>query len=130
MDDDLAGERKLLGTGLPERRHETVDDPVREQPAYHPSLTEHRGPVALAIPAADREAGDQVVQDEVVENDEARLPPESVNDPPVGAGVVSDVVDADVDPPRPRPPPLRDANVKSAVERRQQERAVISDPRP
>ena len=50
----------------------------------------------MPVVAADGEAGDEMVEDEVVQHDDAGLPPQRVDDPAVRLGVVADVVQRDV----------------------------------
>ena len=91
----------------------------------------HRVQVAIGVAAAERHSGDEVMQDEVVEDDDAWPPPQRVDDPAVRVGVVSDVVERDVRPAR-RPPRSTsdDDDLQPLLERRQQQRAVVGDPRP
>ena len=59
-------------------------------------LALHRVEVAVAVAAADRHPGDEVVDDEVVQDDDARPPAQRVDDPGVSVGVVADVVERGV----------------------------------
>ena len=56
-------------------------------------LALHRVEVAVAVSPADGHPRDEVVDDEVVQDDDARLPAERVDDPRVGVRVVPDVVE-------------------------------------
>ena len=94
--EDDAGEREVLRALLPDRREESVDDAVREQPADDPGVLLHRVQVALRIPAPERHPRDEVVEDEIVQDDHPGSLPERVHDPGVRLGVVADVVEADV----------------------------------
>ena len=126
----LAREREVLRTVLPQRRDPLVEDAVREQPAHDAMLPLHRVEVAVAVATADRHPGDEVVEDEVVQDDEARRTSERVDDPPVCVRVVADVVDAEVDAARrPPAPSLHDDDVAALAERREQQRRVVGDPR-
>ena len=58
----------------------------------------------MPVLAADRDPGDEVVDDEVVQDDDAGPPPQRVDDPAVRVRVVADVVERDVRGDRPRPP--------------------------
>ena len=49
-----------------------VEHAVREQAAGEAGVALHRVEVAVAVAAAERDAGDEVVEDEVVEDDDAR----------------------------------------------------------
>ena len=46
------------------------------------------------VAAPDRDSGDEMMQDVVVENDDAWPPPQCVDDPPVRVDEVADVVEA------------------------------------
>ncbi len=66
----LARERKLVGIRLPWRRHAAVEHAVREQAAWNPSVPLHRGEIARPVLAADCQPGDEMVEDEVVQDDD------------------------------------------------------------
>jgi hypothetical protein len=128
--EDLARERELLRPCFPERRQSLVEHAMGEQPADHAVLTLHRVEVAVAVAAADRHAGDEMVEDEVVEHDEAGRPPEGVEDPAMGIRVVADMVNGEVDTAwRPLRPALDDRDIDMPSKRRQQQRGVVRDPR-
>ena len=76
-----AGEREVLGPRLPERRDPLVEDAVREQAADDTVLELHRVEVAVAVAPADGHPGDEVVDDEVVQDDDARPAAQRVDDP-------------------------------------------------
>ena len=92
----LAREVEVLGPVLPERRDALVEHGVAEQAADDAALALHRVEVAVAVAAADREPGDEVVEDEVVEDDDAGRAAQRLDDPAVRVRVVADVVDAEV----------------------------------
>ena len=81
---------------LPQRRNALVEHGVAEQPPDDAAFPLHRVEVAVPVAAADREAGDEVVEDEVVQHDDAGRAPQRLDDPAVGVRVVADVVDAEV----------------------------------
>ena len=68
-----------------------------EEPADDPVLPLHRVEVAVAVAPPDRDARDEMVEHEVVEDDEPRRPAKSVEDPAVRVGVVAYVVNGEVD---------------------------------
>ena len=79
-----------------------VDQSGGTQPSTTPSPSRrpgqagvalHRVQVARDVLAREREPGDEVVQHEVVQHDDAGRPPQRVDDPAVHVGVVADVVD-------------------------------------
>src|SRR6266511_3959679 len=97
--ENLRRERKLMGTGLPERRQQLVDDAVSEQPPFDPRFPLHRVEVALAVAAAEREPRHEMVEHELVQHDHARPAAQGVDDPAVRVRVVPDVVERHVCPP-------------------------------
>ena len=60
--------------------------PCAEQPADDAGLALHRVEVAVAVAAADRQAGDEVVEHEVVEDDDAGAAAQRIDDPAVRSG--------------------------------------------
>jgi hypothetical protein len=50
----------------------------------------------MAILASDRETGDEMMQHELMQDDDARTATESIDDPTVRIGVVANVVDGDI----------------------------------
>src|SRR5205823_8672982 len=56
----LAGERELVGPGLPDRCHAAVENTVREQATGNACVTLHRCEVAGPVLVADRQAGDEM----------------------------------------------------------------------
>ena len=66
-----AGQREALGLGLPDQRQEVVEHAEREQAPGDAVVALHRLHVAAPVPAADRDPGDQVVQHELVQDDDA-----------------------------------------------------------
>ena len=87
---------KSLGPALPERRDALVEHAVAEQPADDAALALHRVEVAVAVAPADRQPGDEVVEDELVQDDDARPLAQRVDDPAVRVRVVADVVEREV----------------------------------
>jgi len=69
---------------------------VTEQAADNAALALHRVEVAVAVAPADRQPGDEVVEDEVVQDDDAGTSPERLDDPAVRVRVVADVVEREV----------------------------------
>ena len=92
------------------------------------ALALHRVEVAVAVPPTDGDAGDEVMQDEVVQDDCAGLSPHGVQDPAVGVGVVADVVNGEIGTARRTlRPSLHHVHVETLAERRQEERGVVGD---
>ena len=89
----LAGEREVLRPRLPERRDPLVEHAVAEQPADDAVLALHRVEVAVPVPRPIVMPGDEVVEDEVVQDDDARAPAQRLDDPAVRVRVVADVVE-------------------------------------
>ena len=94
----LAGEREVLRPRLPERRDAVVEHAVREQASGEPVVALHRVEVAGGVAPREREPGDEVMEDELVQADDARPAPERLDDPAVRLRVVADVVERDVAP--------------------------------
>ncbi len=67
-----------------------------EEPADDAVLALHQVEIAVPVAPADGHARDEVVEDEVVEDDDAWLPAQRVDDPRVRVRVVADVVERDV----------------------------------
>jgi hypothetical protein len=126
--ENLAHKWKVLGTDLPERRYDPVDHTVCQQPPRDARVTLHGAEVTLCIAPPERHAGDQVVKNEVVEDDDPGPPSQRLDDPPVRVRVVAHVVEAHVA--DGSPASRRDFDVEAALERRQQQRAVLRDSRP
>ena len=103
---------------------------MAEQAPDDAALALHRVQVAVPVAAADREAGNEVVEDEVVQDDDAGPLPQRLDDPAVRVRVVADVVEVDVDVTQTQQaaPADRD-DLDAPFERRQEEGAVVSDPR-
>ena len=68
---------------------------MAEQPPDDAALALHRVEVAVAVAAPDREARDEVVEHEVVQDDDARAAAQRVHDPAVRVRVVPDVVEGE-----------------------------------
>ena len=94
------GKWEVLGALLPNRRQNVIDDAVREQPADHAGISLHRVDVPTRVAAPDRQARNEVVQHEVVQDDQPGASPERVHDPRMGLRTVSHVVEGDVRPSR------------------------------
>ncbi len=90
----LAREVEVLRTVLPERGDALVENRVTEKPADDTALALHRVQVAVPVATTDREARDQVVQDEIVENDDTGRTAQRLDDPTVRVRIVADVVDS------------------------------------
>ena len=72
----------------------------------------------MAVAAADRHPGDEVVEHELVQDDDARAPSERVDDPAVRVRVVADVVERDVRCGGARPASATTRSRRAARERR------------
>ena len=85
----------------------------------------------MPVAAADGETGDEVVQDEVVQDDEPRGPAQHIDDPPVCLGVVADMEDRKIRTSRhPLPPALDDVHLDPFPQRRQEQCRVVRNPGP
>ena len=69
---------------------------MREQPSGNPGIAFHRREIAVPVLAADGQPGDEMVKHEVVEDDYARSPLQSVDNPAVRFRMVADVKERDV----------------------------------
>ena len=69
---------------------------MREQPPGDAGLALHRTEIALAVLAPQRQPGDEVVEDELVQHDDAGPLPQRLDDPAVRIRRVADVVERDV----------------------------------
>ena len=127
--DDPHRERKVGCSVLPQRLEEAVDDAVCEQPSDHARLELHRVQVAARVAARDGHPCHEVVQDDVVEDDDARPLAERLDDPAVRVRIVADVVERDIEAAR-GTPMLRNLDLDPLLERGQQVRAVVGDPGP
>ena len=122
----LADEREPLRLGLPQRPDAPVDDAEREQPPGDPLLPLERAEVARDVPARERHAGDEVVEDELVEDDDPRPRAQRLDDPSMRVRVVADVVERDVGFRRPAAP-AGNIDLDAPSERGQEQRAVVGD---
>jgi hypothetical protein len=123
-------EREAIGHGLPRRRHGAVDDAVGEQPPGESGLALERADVRVCVPAPERHACDEVMEDEVVQHHDARIPLQQLEDPPVGVRVVADVEEADVHAGRQLPrTPSHDAHVDALAECGEEQGAVVGHAR-
>jgi hypothetical protein len=127
----LSRERELRWTDLPEWRHAAFEHAPTEHPARNAGLPLHRGEIRVRVAAADRRTCDEMMDDEVVQHDDAGAPQQRIEDPAVRVWVVADVVQRDVrvchraGSPRPH-----DLDVEQPLERRQQQGGVVGDPAP
>ena len=94
--EDRAVQWEAVRLGLPDQRQEVVQDAEPEQAAGDAEVALHRVEIGATVAAADRDPGDQVVEHELVQDDDAGPGAEGVDDPAVGLGVVADVVERDV----------------------------------
>ncbi len=124
------GERKVGRPRLPQRRDPLVDHAVREQSSDDAVLALHEVEVRVPGPADRRVMpDDEVVEHEVVENDDAGLATQRVDDPRVRVRIVPDVVERDVRAAgRPLRPAAHHVDVDPLSQRRQEQRAVVGDP--
>ena len=124
------GEREVRRTRLPQRRDPLVEDAVPEQAADDAVLALHQVEVGVAVPPPDGHSGDEVVEDEVVEDDDTRPLAQRVDDPGMRVRVVPDVVERDIGAARRRLlPPTHDGDVDPLAQRRKEQRAVVGDAR-
>src|SRR6266545_2797733 len=123
----LPAQRKIFGPHLPKRRNAAVDHAEPEQPAGQARVALECREIAALVLAPERQARHQMVEDEVVQHDDAGLVAKPLDDPAVRLGIVSDVVERDV---AVRLLPARsDVDLYSPPQRRQQERRVVGDAR-
>src|SRR4029077_14263507 len=87
----LADERKLGRARLPGRRHASVEDSVREQASGNSRIAFHRREIAMTVLAADREPGDEMMQEEVMQYDDTRPASQRIDVPAVRLRIVADV---------------------------------------
>ena len=126
--EDRAGERKAVGLGLPQKRQQVVEHAQAEQAARHSEVALHRVEVPPPVAAPDGDPGDQVVEDELVQDHDAGALAQGVDDPAVRLRVVADVVERDVRVRRPLPR-LRDHHLLEPLpERGQEQLRVVGDP--
>jgi hypothetical protein len=64
---------------------------VREQASGNSRIAFHRREIADAVLAADREPGDEMVQDEVVQDDDTGPTSQRIDDPAVRLRIVADM---------------------------------------
>ena len=81
--EEPSDERESIGTYLPRRRDDAVNHTVRDQPPTHARFAVHGIDIAPAVSPAKRHPGDEMMEDEVVEHDEARCPAKRFDDPAV-----------------------------------------------
>ena len=123
-------ERQIDGPVLPERRNPLLHHRVSEKARSEATVTLEGIEIALGVTTGERDPGDEVMQDEVVEDDRAGRSSQCLDDPPVDLGVVADVVDGEIGPARRAfAATLHDRDVRTALELGQEERAVVRDPR-
>ena len=128
----VAGERELLRPRLPERRDAALDDPEREQAPGEAVPALHRVEVAPRVAAGERQSGDEVVEHELVQDDDAGPRRERLRDPAVGLRVVADVVEREVRGGKAAeaPPAARRHDLDPLRELGQEQRAVVGHARP
>ena len=126
----LAGERELVRPGLPRRGHTPVEHPVGQQASRNAGVALHRSEVAVAVLPPDRQSRDEMVEDEVVQDDHSRPSSQRIDDPAVRFRIVADVVERDVGGHGARASAPHDHDLHELLERRQQQRGVVGDPRP
>ncbi len=127
--EDLVDEWKPVGSRLPHRREQAVDHAVSDQTPEHARISLHRVEVAVTVPAPDRQAGDQVVEHEIVQHDDPAATPERSDDPTVSFGVVADVVQGDIGAARRSPTAAPDnLDLEAPLQLGQEQRAVVGDP--
>ena len=123
-------ERKVGGARLPQRRDPLVHHAVREQAAGDAVLTLHQVEVRVSVAARQRHPGDEVVEDEVVQDDDARSLAQRVDDPCVRVRDRSRR-DRARRPSRAAPAStaLTTVDVDPLPQRRKEQRAVVRDAR-
>jgi hypothetical protein len=94
----LAREGIVDGAVFPERRQQLVDHTVGQHPPDGPGFPLHRVQVATSVAAAERHTRNQVMEDEIVQDDDAGAAAESLDDPAVRRRIVADVIDGDIGP--------------------------------
>ena len=123
----LSGKRSGWVSQISGRRLSRTPSPSRRPGDAEVAL--HRVEVGAAVAAADRDPGDQVVEHELVQDDDARTVAERIDDPAVRLGVVADVVERDVRVRGPLPGLGDHDLLDSLAERGQEQRRVVGDPR-
>ena len=101
-----------------------------DEAAGDAGISLHRGEIRGPVLVADRQPRDEMVEDELVQHDDAGAPAQSLDDPAVRLGIVADVVQRDVGGHRSRPAAAHDVDLDEARERGQQQRGVIGNARP
>ncbi len=85
----------------------------------------------MTVAPPDRQPGDEVVEDEVVQDDDPGAPPQGLDDPAVRLGVVADVVETDVASARSAlAAAARDGDLEPTAQRGQQQLRVVGDAGP
>ena len=72
--EDRAREREAVGPGLPRQGQQVVEDAEADEAPGDPEVALHRVEIGAPVAAADRDPGDQVVEHELVEDDDAGPP--------------------------------------------------------
>ena len=103
---------------------------MREQSSGDAGVALHRREIAVTVLAADREPGDEMVQDEVVQDDDTRPSSQRIDDPAVRLRIVADVKQRNVRHDRTGAPAPDDLELDEAAECRQEQRRVVRDPGP
>jgi hypothetical protein len=123
----LADQREPVRLGFPERRLEPCERALGLESRLDASVTLDCGQVSLPVSAAEGENGDQPVESDFVQYDEAGTATERVVDPTVPLRVVAELVERDVRG-RMRTIGPREDDVDTPFERRQEKRAVSAIP--
>ena len=126
----LSCERELLRPNLPQRRHAALEHAIAEQARRNTGFPLHRSEVGVPVVAADGEARDEMMDDEVVQHDDAGTPAKRVDDPPVRIGIVAYVVERDVGVgDGTRATGAHHLDLDEPFERRKQQRRIVGDAR-
>ena len=84
---------------------------MRQQATGDAGVALHGGEITVAVLPADRQSGDEVMEDEVVKDDHSRPASQRVHDPAVRLRVVANVVERDIGGNRPRPAATHDCDL-------------------
>ncbi len=93
---------------------------MTEQPARDAGVSFQRGEIRRTVLAAQRQSRDEVMQDEVVQDDDARTTTQRIHDPAMRLRIVAHVVERDVGCNGTRPAAADDLDVHEPLERGQQ----------
>jgi hypothetical protein len=81
---------------LPNGRQQPIDHGVCKGASNESGFRLHQVQVCVTVASPDRDPGDEMVKDEVVQDHDSGLPTKLVHDPSMCLGVVSDVVEVNV----------------------------------